>query len=165
MLAAKSDILDFDDTILNTMDQATYLDERVQDQIDWYDRKSKINKNWFLTLRVIEIIVALLIPFASNFISDELPPIAHLVSFLGLVVAAIAGLLSLLKFQENWIEYRSTSEALKHEKYLFLTNSGSYQSEDSFNQFVSNIEALISKEHSKWKEVVNSQAEQQQPGQ
>ncbi len=32
------------------MNQDVYLEERLQDQIDWYDRKSAQNQRWFIGL-------------------------------------------------------------------------------------------------------------------
>ncbi len=39
---------------------------------------------------------------------------------IGALVAVIEGAQQLYKFQENWISYRSTCEALRHERYLYL---------------------------------------------
>ena len=36
------------------MDAETYLKERVEDQIAWYDRKAAFNKRWFISLRAAE---------------------------------------------------------------------------------------------------------------
>ncbi|MGI8569091.1 MAG: DUF4231 domain-containing protein [Methylocella sp.] len=36
------------------------------------------------------------------------------------------GLQQLNQYQANWIAYRSTSEALKHEKFLFLAKAGPF---------------------------------------
>jgi Protein of unknown function (DUF4231) len=46
--------------------------------------------------------------------------------------------------------YRSTAEALKHEKYLFLTDAGPYASADRLRVLAERIECLISQEHAKW---------------
>lgn len=32
----------------------------------------------------------------------------------------------LFQFQQNWITYRATAEALKHEQFLFLSEAGPY---------------------------------------
>ena len=73
-----------------------------------------------------------------------------IVGSMGVCVAVIAGIVSLYRFQENWIEYRATAESLKHEKFLFLTKSPPYEGENSFHAFVSNVESLISKENTNW---------------
>jgi hypothetical protein len=49
-----------------------------------------------------------------------------------------------------WISYRSTAEALKHERYLYLARAGPYTGEDRHRQLAERIEGLISQEHAKW---------------
>ena len=46
--------------------------------------------------------------------------------------------------------YRTICETLRHEKYLFLTKTRPYNSNDAFNKLVEKIEGLISKENSQW---------------
>jgi len=121
------------------MDETAYIQERLDDQINWYSQKSKTSQNWFKTLRVIEIIAAATIPF-------------------------VAGFISLSKFQELWIEYRTTSETLKHHKYLFLTKSSPYDSEDAFQALVQTVEALISKENSNWNNYIKQTEKEKNDG-
>ena len=66
------------------------------------------------------------------------------------LLAAITAILGLYKFQENWLEFRTTCESLKHEKYLFLTKSEPYDQEESFRLLVDRVESLISKENTAW---------------
>ena len=51
---------------------------------------------------------------------------------------------------ENWLEYRTTCESLKHEKYLFLTRTEPYDSNAAFALLVRRVESLLSKENSAW---------------
>ena len=69
---------------------------------------------------------------------------------MGVTVALIAGLITLYRFQELWIEYRTTAETLKHEKYLYLTQSTPYDGERAFNLLVNRVEGLISRQNSGW---------------
>jgi Protein of unknown function (DUF4231) len=46
---------------------------------------------------------------------------------LGAVVVVVEGIQQLGQYQANWINYRSTAEALGHEKFLFLAGAGAYQ--------------------------------------
>jgi uncharacterized membrane protein YqaE (UPF0057 family) len=131
--------------------ESEYLATRVVDQITWYDGKSKVNKQWFLSLKVIEIIFALFIPFLTVFITENTDHLKIIVGLLGITVAAIAGIITLIKFQENWIEYRTVAESLKLEKFLFLARTGPYQNQDnSFVLFVERFESLISNSTKKW---------------
>ncbi len=72
---------------------------------------------------------------------------------MGIVIAFIVGILSLYIFQENWINYRTTTETLKYEKYQFLTKTGVYgdkKNAEVFKMLVTRAEAIISKENTNW---------------
>lgn len=135
-----------------------YISERVDDQINWYDKKSQRAQRWFKILRAIEIIAAGSIPLFAGF-GDGVSWSVVVAGVLGAVVAILASLLSLNQFQENWIEYRTTCESLKHEKYIFLTKAEPYSEEDPFGLFVQRIESLISKENSAWSQYTQSGAD------
>ena len=126
-----------------------YIEQRLNDQIGWYDRKSSANQGWFKRLRFAEIVAAATIPFLSGFAGDSLR-IRIAIGALGVVVAVIASLLGLLHLQEHWIGYRATAEALKTEKFLFLTQTQPYDKEDAFHLLVQRTEALLSKENTEW---------------
>ena len=67
------------------------------------------------------------------------------------MIALIEGLQQLNQYHENWISYRSTAEALKHEKFLFLSKAGPYASADNpMALLAERIESLVSQEHAKW---------------
>ena len=126
-----------------------YLQQRLEDQISWYSKKSQSNQRWFKVLRLIEIISAAFIPFLAG-IGGSLLGYQIIVGALGVIIAICAGLLALNKYQENWVEYRTTAETLKHEKYLFSTKCAPYNKEDAFCILVQRVEGLISKENSQW---------------
>jgi hypothetical protein len=138
-----------------------YLTGRAEDQINWYDKKSSSNKKWFLRLKVSEIIIALFIPFFSGYIDTDGKFLKLTVGFLGVAIAAIAGLITLIKFQENWTEYRTVSESLKFEKFLFLSKAGPYKEiENPFPVFVERFESLISASTKKWQSYILQKEEQ-----
>jgi hypothetical protein len=132
------------------MNQDEYLKERLEDQIAWYDNKSMQNQKWFKRLQVASILSSVTIPFLSAYITESTTLLKIFVGILGLSVAAITAILSLYKFQENWLEFRTTCESLRHEKYLFLTMTEPYGGEESFRLLVERVESLISKENTAW---------------
>jgi hypothetical protein len=70
---------------------------------------------------------------------------------LGSLVVVVEGFQQLNQYQQNWTTYRSTSEALKHEKFLYLASAGPYASAlDPPALLAERIEGLISQEHAKW---------------
>jgi low affinity Fe/Cu permease len=134
------------------MNQEQYLADRVEDQINWYDKKSQTNQKYFKNIRLMEIVCAATIPFIAG-MGNSVPYGSIILGVLGVIIAVSAGFSALSKHQENWLMYRTTCETIKHEKYLFLTQSKPYNDDTSFNQFVERIESLISKENSQWSRV------------
>ena len=49
------------------MNQDDYIKDRVDGQIEWYDRKSGTNQRWFRWLRIVEIIAAASIPLLVGY--------------------------------------------------------------------------------------------------
>lgn len=137
------------------MNASDYITQRLDDQIEWYDRKSLSNQRMYKGLRTIQFVAAALIPFLTAYLSEILV-VKFVLGIMGVVIAVITALLDLYRFQEHWIEYRTTCESLKKEKFLFLTDSGPYGS-DSMSMFqllVQRVETLISKENSTWAQYV-----------
>jgi hypothetical protein len=134
----------------NMMTTEEYFAQRVDEQINWFDKKSSTNKKMFMFLRATEIVLALLVPFLAGYVHDIQGLVTFFIGILSIIVAAIASILTLYKFQENWIEYRMMAEALKYEKFLFLAKAGPYKDEVSFANFVERIENILSKENAKW---------------
>ena len=128
-----------------------YLQARVLDQIEWYEKKSAYNKKWFQGLKVVEIVLSLCIPFLAAYITDSNNRLKIIVGVLAIIVAAIASIITLIKFQENWVEYRALAESIKLEKFLFLSKAGPYKGvAEPFPLFVERFEDLIATSTKKW---------------
>ena len=140
------------------MNEDEYMTARVDNQIDWYDRKSKESQYWFKFLRGFEIIAAAAIPLIAGFAKDPFP-VALVVGLLGASIAVISSIVSLNQFEENWTEYRTACESLKHEKFLFLTRAEPYHEDQPFSLFVQRVESMISKENSAWSQYTQASLE------
>lgn len=127
--------------------------DRLEDQIGWYDRKSRNAQRRYKILKLAQVIIAGLIPLASVFPIPE-PEFKWVTAILGLLVLIIEAVQQLNQDQQNWIAYRSTCEALKHEKYLHLAAAGPYTNAENREKQIAlladRIEGLISQEHAKW---------------
>jgi uncharacterized protein DUF4231 len=120
--------------------------ERLESQIGWYDRKSVQNHRWFTVVKTIQLTAAAAVPVVAAIGVRAAVPAA-----LGAAVVVLEGLQQLNQYQQNWTAYRSTAEALKHEKYLFLALAGPYAGASSPGPLLADrIEGLISQEHAKW---------------
>jgi hypothetical protein len=124
--------------------------KRLEEQIDWYDKKSAFNQSCFKRIKIIELVAAALIPLLAGF-SILIPYPAIITGGLGALIVVLESLQGLYQFQSNWISYRSTCERLKHENYLWLANAGHYADAKDPNRLLAErIESLISTEHAKW---------------
>ena len=131
--------------------------ERLDDQLAWYDRKSVGNQRAYKRIKIAEILAAAIIPLLAGL---GLPHTIIVTGGLGVLITVLEGLLHLNQYQQNWINYRSTCEALKHEKYTYLGKAAPYVNiSDPHALLAERIESLVSQEHAKWASV-----QQQEPG-
>jgi hypothetical protein len=133
--------------------------DRLEDQIDWYDRKSRSAQRIFKRIKVTEILAAAAIPFlaATSFPHDKL-----VTAGLGVLITVLEGLLHLNQYQQNWSNYRSTCEALKHEKFVYLARAGPYtNAPDARALLAERIESTVSQEHAQWASVQQQSAKTQ----
>lgn len=122
--------------------------ERLEDQISWYHRKSLDNQRGFKRIKMIEILAAATIPFLAGL---NFPHVGLVTGALGVLITVLEGLLHLNQYEQDWIGYRSTCEALKHEKYAYLGKASPYGSAaDPHALLAERVESLISQEHAKW---------------
>lgn len=145
------------------MDQKTYLSERIDDQINWYNSKSKNYQTKYKVLKTIVIISSVSIPFLVGLITNEDSYFKIAAGILGIVIAAIEGILALYKYQDLWLQYRITSEMLQREKIIFLTNSGLYlNNKNAFKDFVRRSESIMSSENQSWIEIQQKEEEEKE---
>ncbi len=120
--------------------------ERLEDQIRWYDKKSASCQRWFKWLKAITMISGVFVPVFAVSAKGK-----NLAALLGIIIVLAEGFQQLNQFQTNWTSYRSTCEALKHEKYLFLAQAGPYEAATRPSAILAErIEGLVSQEHAKW---------------
>lgn len=89
------------------LDINQYIEERLNNQIQWYSQKSQHAQKMYKIFQVTEIIIAAAIPLLSGYATDCIT-IAIIVGILGAIIAIIETISKLFKWHENWIEYRTT---------------------------------------------------------
>ncbi len=144
-----------------TVAEADYIEQRLEAQIEWYDGKAATNQAAYKRLRLIEIVAAAMIPLLAGY-SDRHEFVGMAIGGLGLIVAVLAGIMGLFRFQENWGAYRNTAEALKREKFLYGAKAAPYDGEDPFETLVARVEALLSVETQGWSKAMLEQTEKDQ---
>ena len=137
-----------DCTFKDQMRDIEYIQCRIDKQIEWYSKKSSKYKNFHYTLKIIEIFLTSLVAFFSLLLKDY--KIEYLIGGISLLLVSITSIHTFCNFQEYWIEYRKTSETLKHEKYMYRSVSGVYNIEDEVERFkllTERSETIISHEN------------------
>jgi hypothetical protein len=133
--------------------------ERLEDQICWYDRRSGTHQRMYKMVKLAQMTLAAAIPVLAG-IAPRTPT---LLGALGATVVVLEGVQQLYRLHDNWTSYRSTAEALKHEKYLYLASAGPYAAaSDAHALLAERTESLISREHAKWIEAAQSEARPQE---
>ncbi len=132
------------------MTTENYLEERIDNQISWYDKKSSVLKKRHYTVKIIVILISVTLPFLTGIMSDKTPHIKIAIAAGSLIIAFFEGISSLYKYQEQWLTYRNTAESLKREKLLFLTKSGPYEKSQVLPLLVTRCEGIMSDENQTW---------------
>jgi Protein of unknown function (DUF4231) len=120
---------------------------RLEDQLGWYDRKSLAAQHAFKRVKVAQLVLAAGVPIA---VASSAPDV--LTAVLGGLVVVLEGVQQLYQWQTSWVLYRSTHEALAHEKFLYLAQSGPYSGTERHRVLAERVEGLVSQEHAKWTE-------------
>jgi hypothetical protein len=148
---------------------SSYIKERIDDQISWYEKKSAYNKIRYRITQVIIIIASAIIPIINlSAAPQENAQNALLTTaILGSIVTIVAAFSQMEKYSETWILYRTTGEALKREKFLYINDAANYSNlgdEDKNRLLVERVEVLLSSENSKFFALQQQQQiRQQQP--
>lgn len=135
--------------------------QRLDHQINWYGQKSSVNQRLFKLMKGITIASAAMIPVLTT---APIPEGTHIAAGLGVLIAVLEGLQQMNQYRSNWTAFRSTSESLKHEKYLYLAKAGPYLSvQNPQGMLAERIESLISQEGSKWLSVQGPKSQSENP--
>ena len=136
-----------------------YIRTRYEPQVNWYDKKSIHNKWLTYLLQIPVLILAAITPIlaALEYITITIVSSAFVAA--GLVI------LKFCKFEGLWHTYRTTCETLKKEKVHHDMLTDVYtKAENPDKLFVERVEAIISKEHTRWVEVVTKKEKKNDTG-
>ena len=130
--------------------------DRVETQIQWYGRNARRSKRNYMRIKLVQIVAAAFIPVLA---AASLP--SWVLGGLGAGVVVLESVQQLFQFHSNWTQYRTTAEALKHEKFLAQAQAGHYATAaNPLALLAERTEGLVSQEHAAW----SSEQQQAQPG-
>ena len=119
--------------------------DRLEDQLAWYDSKSNSCQAAYKRAKLAQLVVAAGVPVLA--LADVAAVVTAIVAA---VVVVLEGAQQPYQWQTNWILYRSTAEALKHERFLYQTMAGPYTGNNRHLVLAEKVEGLVSQEHAKW---------------
>ena len=144
---------------MNAEDFKKYLKDRYEDQINWYDKKSIWNQKMYKRFQGIVIVLSVITPVlvAIGIKETRWPAV-----FISALVAIGTTMLKTFKYQENWINYRTTCETLRKEIHFYSAGVNFYKEiEDPEAFFVERVESLISRENTMWLATQRPKAEKE----
>lgn len=123
---------------------------RLEEQLNWYDRKSHQCQREYKRLKIVQILLAVAVPLLVHLPGNWA---TWLTSIAGGLIAVIEAIQHMNQYATLWIAYRSTAENLKHEKYLFLSGAGPYVDLKDTERLIllsERVEEHVSTEHANW---------------
>jgi len=125
---------------------ATYLRSRVEDQRDWYSRRSgdhaKSSRRWFRVTIAVNVMALLLAVTAVVWF-----PVSGAVGVATTAASCCVAWMQLQRYAELAHSYSFTS----HEIGLLAPRASGIQSDDDLARFVSDCETAFSREHTMWR--------------
>lgn len=140
-------------------EEKSYLDI-VSNYIEYYEVRAFRCKWGFYGTNLVKLLGLSGITFLKVIgkSGDTFATMAALVTTMCLV---IEGIMALFKWQEKWILYRNTQNALMKENRQFTTGQGIYSDQENrFSKFVETVEGIIGDEARKWNTYVKEQNSQ-----
>lgn len=132
-----------------------YIQERVQDQIDWHKRKSEYFHSKYNFLKNVDTLVASLVPITLS-VHSALGGIGpggygHTWEVLLKMITAAAGVwltissgfFEVENYERKAKDYKMLYRKLETEKFKYLTRTEPYDEEDAFEKIVMNVENQI----------------------
>ncbi len=129
---------------------------RLDEQLTYYRCESRRAKRAYFRVKVVQIVVGATIPVLAA---------SGVAGWITACVAAIPvmaeGVQQLFQWHGNWLRARSTAEALKNEKFLYLAEAGPYAAATRRAIFAERVTALVAKETGDWAASAGSDMERQ----
>ena len=143
----------------SSMTQEEYIDERLNQFKDWYDKKAVAAKRNYQWMRAATVVGSAIVPVLINL---EIAYINIITTIISLMVVVLVSLESVLHYREQWKNYRSTEQLLSKEYFNFTTGEGSYRNKEekeAFLDFVDRVENAIASENASTLNVMTTLSE------
>lgn len=143
------------------MNEAEYIEKRVEEQAEWHSKKATKYKKLYYSFMITSIVVSAMIPVVSLLV-DYCSYLNIVVALMGAIVSIISGIVSLTQYYSNWMKYRITSEQLKRNLYLYETKMKPFNEENRFEILVEITENIIMENNDTWYRIQSESNNNQQ---
>ncbi len=127
----------------------TYRNGRYESAMKYYDDRAITNQRGHRFCSIYTLVVS--VALTPILILDPKGAGKIIAAILAPTVAIVTGIASHFQFHENWLSFRATWDALKHELYWRDAQLYEYKEAADRNAlFVERVELLISKEGTDW---------------
>ena len=145
-----------------------YLENRYKGQLKHYSDASRKNKEKYNNFQWILIILSTLTTILAALPPNDYIEFRYVVVVSAGLVAILTAGLKTFKYEELWVNHRSTAEQLKPEIYYYQFNVGDYGQPgvDKETLFVLRVEQILTKEHESWpmyKKLKDQDKQKEQP--
>lgn len=140
-----------------SMNPKEYMEKRLDNQIDWFDKKSSANQKKYKRLKKAETFLTLSLPVVGLSPFWDYSYTKFFLVFIGAVSAYLGCWSHIETYYELWYKYRTTCELLIREKNLYQTHTGIYEnSPNQFHLLVSHVENILSTVDNQWNALVQT---------
>jgi hypothetical protein len=123
--------------------------EMITQQSAWYGAQAHRARFRYMLMKGTQILLAAAIPVIA--VSSPSNKQRWASAILGSLIGVIEGLIQLGQYQQNWLLYRATRQALKREEFLHRAKAGPYSgASDADTLYVERCDAVMSGETTKW---------------
>ncbi len=135
---------------------------RYEQSVKWYIKKANCLKICYYLFNILAFLSLGIIPIINSipYTNDYHKIIVNIFSGLS---ATATSFISLFKFKEKWIHYRTIAEVLQTELSIYTESAGKYKNlSDSIKnkRLVETIEKIMTTEHKQWKEIIKNNMEE-----
>lgn len=147
----------------NTIDDIAirnYIDNRLLGQIEWYDKKSAIYQKKYKKWTIASAVLSAIIPILTLALEYSVV-FKFAIAIISSIVSVISSILTLNKYKELWVQYRTNCEILKSVLHRYYTRTGEFNSSEdheNFKSLVTSCENYLTKEFSTWSSTYRNQS-------
>lgn len=123
-----------------------------KEQFEWYDDKAVNNKNYYRTMKLVEILLAASLPIVATLFAATGNTIwQYTIVALAVSLIIVEALEWNLNYQKKWMNYRTTAEGLRREEHMYKMRTGEYDgADDPEKLFAERVMSLTSRENRYW---------------